>query len=69
MEGVIFPFDFVVLLELEELVPFGVVLNLWVEELGIFETLAVEVVVSGGETCFGVGEYKREETMFAPPIW
>ena len=51
------PFDIVVLLELEEIAPLGVVLNFWIEELGIFEALAVEVVVSGDETNFGLGEH------------
>ena len=52
MEGVIFPFDLLVLLELKDLVPLDVVLNFWVEDLELGELLAVEVVVSSGETHF-----------------
>ena len=68
LEGILLPFDLVVLLELEELAPLGVVLNFWVGELGIFEALAVEVVVSGGETYFGLGEHEREENVLFVPI-
>ena len=59
-----------VLLELEDLSPLGVVLNFWVEELRIFDVTAVEILVSGGETNFGHSEPEREETVLAPPpIW
>ena len=56
-----------VLFELEELAPLGVVLNFWVEDLRLFEALAVEIVVSGGETNFVIGEHEQEETVLAPP--
>ena len=36
LKGILLPFDLVVLLELEEFAPLGVVLNFWVEELRIF---------------------------------
>ena len=42
LKGVLLPFDPVVLLELEDLVPLGVVLNFWVEDIGIFDAPAVE---------------------------
>ena len=67
MESALLPFELVVLLELEELAPLGVLLNSWVEELRLFEALAVKVVVYKVETHFGIGEHKREETVLAPP--
>ena len=66
--GVLLPVDLVVLLELEYLAPLGVNLNFWVEELSIFNALSVEVLVSSGETYFGLGEHEREETVLAPPF-
>ena len=68
LEGVLLTFDIVVLLVLEDLSPLGVILNFWVEELGIINSLAVEVVVSGSETHFGLGEHNWEETVLAPPF-
>ena len=62
------PFDLVVLLELDELAPLGVVLNFWVEELGIFDALAFNILVSGGDKNFGIGEHYQEETVLAPPF-
>ena len=57
-----------VILELEDLVLIGVVFNFWVEELGIFDALAVKVLVYGRKTRFSLGENEREETVIAPPI-
>ena len=68
MEGVPLPFDFLVLLELEELAPLGVILNFWVEEVRLGKPLAVEVVVPDSETNFGLTEDKREETVLATPF-
>ena len=31
----------------------------WIEELGIFDALSVKVVVSVGETHFGLSEHER----------
>ena len=42
LKGVLLPFDPVVLLELEDLVPLGVVLNFWVKDIGIFDAPAVK---------------------------
>ena len=39
LKGVLFSVELVVLLELEEIVPFGVVLNFWVEEISILMRL------------------------------
>ena len=68
MEGVLLPLNIMVLLELEELAPLGVVLNFWVEELWIFDAPVVEVFIPGGETNFGLGEPERKETVLAPPF-
>ena len=43
-----------------------VVLNFWFEEFGIFNALAVGVLVSGGEMHFGLGEHEWEETVLSP---
>ena len=68
MKCVLLPVELVVLLELEELAPLGVVLNFWVEELWIFDAPVVEVLIPGGETNFGLGEPERKETVLAPPF-
>ena len=47
LKSVLLPVGLVVLLELEELAPLGVVLNFWVEELRIFDVTTVEILVSG----------------------
>ena len=59
--------DPVVLLELEKMAPLGGVLNFWVEEIRIFDVPAVEVLVPGGETHFGIGDHRQEKTVLAPP--
>ena len=48
--------------------PLGVVLNFWIEELGLFDAGAFEVLDPSGETHFGLGEHKREETVLASPF-
>ena len=67
-KGVLLPFDLVVLLELEDIAPLGVVLIFLVGGLGVFEALAFEVVVSGSETYFGLGEHEREGNVLFMPI-
>ena len=57
-----------VLLELEELAPFGVVLDSWVEELGLGKPLAVEVVSPSSKLHSGLAEEEREETMLDTPF-
>ena len=42
------------------------VLSFWFEKFGIFNALAVGVLVSGGETHFGLGEHEWEETVLSP---
>ena len=56
------------LLEMEEFVPLGVVLNFWIEDLRPFDAPAFEVLDPGGETHFGLGEHKREETVLSSPF-
>ena len=68
LKGVLLPVDLVVLLDLEELAPLGVVLNFWIEELGPFDAPAFEVLDPGGETYFGLGEHERKETLLASPF-
>ena len=65
LKGVTLPVELVVLLDLEELTPLGVVLNLGIEELGPLDAPAFEVLDLGGEMHFGLGENKREETVLA----
>ena len=67
LKSVLLPVYLVILLDLEEIVPLGVVLNFWIEELSMFDAPSFEVLDSGGKTHFGLGEHKREETViFAP---
>ena len=54
-----------VLLELENLTPLGVVLYFWVEKLGLGKLLPVEVLPPGDETHFGLAEDEQEETALA----
>ena len=68
LKNVLLPVDLVVLQDLEELVPLGVVLSYWIEELGLFDAPALEVLDSGGETHFGLSEHEREETVLASPF-
>ena len=65
LEGVLLPLDLMVILDMEELAPPCVVLNFWVGDLKLGKTLAVEGVVPGGETHFGLAEDEHEETMLA----
>ena len=62
------PFELLVLLDLEELAPLGVVLDFGVEELGLGEPIVVKVVVPGGESHFSLSEDEREETVLATPF-
>ena len=68
MEGVLLPLNIMVLLELEELAPLDTVLNSWVEDLRLFEPLAVKVVVPGGKSHFGLDEDEREEPALPTPF-
>ena len=68
LKGVLLPVDLVVLLELEELAPLGVVLNFWIEELGPFDAGAFKVLDPGSKMHFDLGEHERDETVLAPPI-
>ena len=36
LEGVLLPFELLVLLELEDLAPLGIILDYWIEEIGFF---------------------------------
>ena len=56
------------LLELEELAHLGVFLNFWVKDFGLGYPLAVEVVVPGGETYFGLAKGQGEETVLTTPF-
>ena len=68
LKGVLLPVDLVVLLDLEELAPLGVVLNFWIEELGLFDAGAFEVLDPGGEKYFGLGENELEKNVLASPF-
>ena len=68
LKGVLLLVDLVVLLELEELAPLGVVLNFLIEELMPFYAPAFKVLDPSGETHFGIGEQEREETVLATPF-
>ena len=57
--------DLVVLLNLEELAPLGVVLNFWIEDLGPFDAPIFEVLDPVEETLFGLDDHKQEETVIA----
>ena len=58
---VLLPLDLLVLLDLEELAPLGIVLNYWVEDIGIGEPLPVELVFLGSKSHFGLAKDEREE--------
>ena len=62
------PLELLVLLDSEELAPFGVVLDYWVEELRLGDTLAVEVVVTGGKLHLGLAKEEQEEPVLAIPF-
>ena len=68
LKGVVLLVVLLVLPELEDLVPLGVSLNFRIEELGPFDAPAFEVLDTGGETYFGLGEQEREETVLSPPF-
>ena len=68
LEGVLLTLDLLVRLDLEDLVPIYVVPDFRVEEFGICEPLAVEGVVPGDETNFGLAEDEREETLTSTPF-
>ena len=57
-----------VLLDLEDLAPLGVVLNFGIEELRLFDAPVFKVLDPGSETHFDLSEHKREETMLASPF-
>ena len=68
LKGVLLTVDPVVLLELGELAPLGVVLNFWIEELEPFDAPAFEVLDPVDEAHFSLGEHNREETVLASPL-
>ena len=68
LKGVFLAVDLVVLLELEDLAPLGVVLNFRIEELSPFDVPAFKVLDPGSETHFGLGEHKREESVISSPF-
>ena len=54
--------------ELEEFAPLCVVLDFWVDELGLIYPLAVEGDVPRGNAYFGLAEDDREETVLVTPF-
>ena len=68
LKGVFLAVDLVVLMELEDLAPLGVVLNFRIEELSPFDVPAFKVLDPGGETHFGLGGHKREGAVISSPF-
>ena len=68
MEGVLLPLGLLFLLELDELAPFVIVRDSWVEDIGLGDLLAVEVVVLGGKSHFGLAEDERLGLVLLTPF-
>ena len=68
LKSVLLPVDLVVLLDLDEIAPLGVVLNFWIEELGPFDAPAFEALDPDSETHFGLGVHEQEKTVLASPF-
>ena len=68
LAGVPLPLDLLVLLDLEDITPLGTVRNYWVGELRLAEPLAIEFVVPGNESHFGLTEDEREEPVLPTPF-
>ena len=67
-KSVLLPVELVIVLELEELAPLGVVLNFWIEDLGQFDAPELEFLYPGSKTHFGLGEHERKENVLASPF-
>ena len=68
LERVFLPLDLLVLFELEELLPLGIVLISWVEDIGFGNPLAVKIFVPGGDSHFGLAEDEQEEPVLLTPF-
>ena len=50
--GIVCPHSHIFLLEFEEVSSFGIILDIWVDKVGLSDTAAVEVVFLGGDVNF-----------------